>query len=210
MRLLLSRIPIHDIHLLILPLCMPLLFLLSPAARRRQGVSCLLIAVTYYHRLSAEVPISNFSRRAASTPHEYASAHTLPGRSCRAALLSPCSYVLPAAPCGDDRCRGQLLSPLLLPAPAGRSRRVYDALPLSSPSSHCSAWRRDSRRLSVCAGYFSYASFVSSASPVSGKPSPYNPSSCSPVMSKCSRYSRSSMFLSSVRGAIRIAIVSLR
>lgn len=168
--------------------------------------------VTYcmYHRLPAEVPISNFFRRSASTLRGCESARTLPGRSCRAVLLFLGSYVLPAAPCGDAVCRGLLLFPLLLPAPAVRIRTGYDALRLSSPSNRRSSWRRDSRRLSACAECFSYASTVSFSFPPSGMPSPYNPSSCSPVMSKCSRYLRSSMFLSSVLGMICIAIVSLR
>lgn len=167
--------------------------------------------VTYcmYRRLPAEVPISNFFRRSASTLRGCGSARILPGRSCRAVLLFLGSYVLPAAPCGDAGCRGLLLSLPLPPAPAGRSRTGYDVLLLSSPSSRPVAWRRDSRRLSACAGCFSYVSSVSFSSPVSGKPSLYNPSSCSPMMSKRSRYLRSSMFLSSVLGMICIAIVSL-
>ena len=167
--------------------------------------------VTYcmYHRLPAEVPISNFFRRSASTLRGCGSARILPGRSCRAVLLFLGSYVLPAAPCGDAQCRDLLLYLLFLPAPAGRIRRVYDALLLLSPSSHRSTWRRDSRCLSACTGCFSYASSVSSASQVSGRSSPYNPSSCSPMMSTCSRYFRNSMFLSSVLGMIHIAIVSL-
>src|SRR5699024_1484710 len=105
--------------------------------------------------------INNSFQPAPSIPRGCGSARIPPGRSGREAPVSPGSYVLPAAPLGDDQCRGILLIPFLLSDPAGRIRIGCDA-PLSPLcGSLRSAWRRGSRRLYGFSGWLPCGVFSS-------------------------------------------------
>ena len=180
--------------------------LLSPAARRRWGILYLLVTcdILCTIALRRRCLINNSFRPAPSTARVCGSARIPPGRSGRGVLWSPGSYGLPAAPLGDDQCRGILLIPFLPIDPAGRIHIGRDA-PLSPLfGSLRPVWRRGSIRLSCFSGWLPCGVFSSFSVPVSGKPCLNNQcSSFSPVlfmMSNASRYPISLLFSSSVLG----------
>ena len=180
--------------------------LLSPAARRRWGILYLLVTcdILCTIALRRRCLINNSFRPAPSTARVCGSARIPPGRSGREAPGFPGSCGPPAAPLGDDQCRGILLILFLLISSAGRTRTGRDAPLFLLCGNLRSAWRRGSRRLSGFSGLLPCDVFFFFSVPVSGKPCLNNQcSSFSPVlfvMSNASICLISSLFSSSVRG----------